>query len=84
MVVGQQRALALAVRGWRRDARHTAFEGLLTGGFRDDWPAGPDRDDGAPEELEDWEGLMLSTGRLAPARLAARQGWPWDRTIGVG
>jgi exodeoxyribonuclease V alpha subunit len=58
VIVGHKRALALAVKDWRRAARHTALGGLLKGEVQYTWPATPEADDHAPEELEDWEGLM--------------------------
>jgi exodeoxyribonuclease V alpha subunit len=38
VLVGQQKALRLAVRDWRREPRHTALEGLLAGTTRFAWP----------------------------------------------
>jgi exodeoxyribonuclease V alpha subunit len=52
VVVGQPRALRLAVRDWRREPRHTALAGLLTDTRRFAWPRGgaeagePTRDGG--------------------------------------
>jgi exodeoxyribonuclease V alpha subunit len=60
VIVGQQRALALAVKDWRRAARQTALAGLLTGDVRYAWPAGQGTDDTAPEEMEEWAGLLDS------------------------
>jgi hypothetical protein len=60
VLVGQKRALALAVKDWRRAARQTALEGLLTGALQYAWPAARDVDEGAPDELDDWEGLVGS------------------------
>jgi exodeoxyribonuclease V alpha subunit len=37
VLVGQQKALRLAVRDWRREPRHTALEGLLAGSTRFAW-----------------------------------------------
>jgi exodeoxyribonuclease V alpha subunit len=37
VLVGQQKALRLAVRDWRREPRHTALEGLLAGTARFAW-----------------------------------------------
>ena len=37
VIVGQKKALFLAVRDWRRAARHTALGGLLDGTLRFDW-----------------------------------------------
>ena len=38
VIVGQPKALRLAVRDWRREPRHTALEGLLAGTSRFAWP----------------------------------------------
>jgi exodeoxyribonuclease V alpha subunit len=57
VIVGQKKALFLAVRDWRRAARHTALGGLLGGTLRLAWrresdgPAVEQADEGA------WEGL---------------------------
>jgi exodeoxyribonuclease V alpha subunit len=62
VIVGQKRALALAVKDWRRAARHTALDGLLSGSIAYAWPpSGQHSDAVAPEELEDWEGLVGGT-----------------------
>ena len=58
VIVGQRRALALAVRDWRRAARHTALRGLLTGAVQYAWPAARDSVGTESEELEDWDGLL--------------------------
>jgi exodeoxyribonuclease V alpha subunit len=58
--VGQQKALRLAVRDWRRVARHTALDGLLAGTTRFSWPriiATADSD-GLEEDASAWEGLV--------------------------
>ena len=48
VIVGQKKALSLAVRDWRRAPRHTALGGLLDGTLRFAWArAGSARDDGA-------------------------------------
>lgn len=57
VLVGQKRALALAVKDWRRAERHTALEGLLTGTLRFDWPGEGDASAPPGEDLEPWEGL---------------------------
>jgi exodeoxyribonuclease V alpha subunit len=63
VVVGQRKALGLAVRDWRRAARSTSLEGLLTGALDFRWrhPGGsatPPTDD-----LTDaWEGLLSGNG----------------------
>jgi exodeoxyribonuclease V alpha subunit len=38
VIVGQQKALRLAVRDWRREPRYTALQGLLAGTTRFMWP----------------------------------------------
>jgi exodeoxyribonuclease V alpha subunit len=58
IIVGQKRALALAVRDWRRAARHTALDGLLTGEAGYTWPGARRADGMPPDEQEDWEGLL--------------------------
>jgi len=73
VIVGQQKALSLAVRDWRRTPRHTALGGLLTGTLRFAWEAWPPpHATGAPggaEDTEDadepmwelaWDGLLAS------------------------
>ncbi len=40
VLVGQPRALRLAVRDWRREPRHTALEGLLAGTLHFAWQRG--------------------------------------------
>jgi exodeoxyribonuclease V alpha subunit len=58
--VGQQKALGLAVRDWRRAARQTALEGLLAGTARFAWPrpTAPGGWDGMDEEPSAWDGLI--------------------------
>jgi exodeoxyribonuclease V alpha subunit len=59
VLVGQKKALGLAVRDWRRAPRHTALGGLLSGSVRMVWtPAG--REGTGPSEHDDeiWEGLL--------------------------
>jgi exodeoxyribonuclease V alpha subunit len=64
VIVGQPRALALAVKDWRRAARHTALGELLSGSLRFAWPRStlPMRaEDPArlmPESPESWDGLL--------------------------
>ena len=69
VIVGQKRALSLAVRDWRRAARHTALDGLLTGAVRFAWPrAGAEvPDEGADEDLNAWEGLTGTVDSIVPA-----------------
>ena len=60
IVVGQRKALSLAVRDWRRTPRHTALDGLLTGIARFTWPraaTGADSDASAGD-VNTWEGLV--------------------------
>jgi hypothetical protein len=58
VIVGQKRALALAVKDWRRAERHTALGGLLTGDVQYTWPATRDTSDGPSDDLDEWEGLV--------------------------
>jgi exodeoxyribonuclease V alpha subunit len=58
VLVGQKKALYLAVRDWRRAPRHTALDGLLTGATRFDWArVGPGAADSTDEDPGAWEGL---------------------------
>jgi exodeoxyribonuclease V alpha subunit len=60
VLVGQRRALALAVKDWRRTPRHTALDGLLAGTLRFAWPratASATEEAGA-WTLEAWAGLL--------------------------
>jgi exodeoxyribonuclease V alpha subunit len=56
--VGQQRALALAVRDWRRTTRQTALAGLLTEELRFSRPDAMHEESAAEDVAEDWEGLL--------------------------
>jgi hypothetical protein len=60
VVVGQPKALRLAVRDWRRAPRHTALAGLLTNTLRFAWPRGSPGigAGGSDEEARAWEGLL--------------------------
>ena len=58
VVVGQQRALAMAAKDWRRQARHTALDGLLAGTLRSVWPRPVPVAAGVPGEAAAWEGLI--------------------------
>jgi hypothetical protein len=60
VIVGQKRALTLAVKDWRRVARSTALAGLLTGSIAYAWPRSQPPDSDASDDLEVWEGLMGS------------------------
>jgi exodeoxyribonuclease V alpha subunit len=58
VLVGQKRALGLAVRDWRRTARQTALAGLLTEDLHFSWPE-PQRDaTGAEDAAGRWEGIV--------------------------
>jgi exodeoxyribonuclease V alpha subunit len=61
--VGQRKALGLAVRDWRRVARHTAFDGLLAGTTRFSWSRTIDSADSdvLEEDASIWEGLVEAT-----------------------
>jgi hypothetical protein len=56
VLVGQKRALALAVKDWRRAARHTALDGLLAGSLSYAWPSHVGGGD-EPDDRQDWDGL---------------------------
>jgi hypothetical protein len=59
-VVGQPKALRLAVRDWRREPRHTALAGLLTNTLRFTWPPGMTALGEAASTVDPgpWEGLL--------------------------
>jgi exodeoxyribonuclease V alpha subunit len=59
VVVGQPRALALAVKDWRRVERRTALAGLLDGTLRYAWPRpSTPTPEAALATPEAWEGLL--------------------------
>jgi hypothetical protein len=62
VLVGQTRALSLAIRDWRQTPRHTALAGLLQGTMNIRWLRAIEET--GMEEREDdpshWEGLMSS------------------------
>jgi exodeoxyribonuclease V alpha subunit len=58
VIVGQQRALAMAVKDWRRQERHTALDGLLAGTLRFTWARAQSADANVASPLPDWEGLI--------------------------
>jgi exodeoxyribonuclease V alpha subunit len=60
VVVGQRKALYLAVRDWRRAPRHTALGGLLDGTLRFEWKpsAGAPGPPTEEAELTVWDGLV--------------------------
>ena len=59
VIVGQNKALHLAVRDWRRAQRHTALDGLLAGSTRFLWRPAADRSEAEDGEEDErlWEGL---------------------------
>ena len=59
VIVGQKKALFLAVRDWRRAPRHTALGRLLDGTLRFGWkPSGGDLGQSTEEaETAIWEGI---------------------------
>jgi exodeoxyribonuclease V alpha subunit len=60
VLVGQKRALSLAVRDWRRAPRHTALDGLLAGTLRFEWPeaTAESTPESTEADLGAWEGLV--------------------------
>ncbi len=58
VLVGQRKALALAVRDWRRTTRQTALEGLLTEELRFHWRRAPSAEPDEATALSAWEGLV--------------------------
>ncbi|MGH2354182.1 MAG: LAGLIDADG family homing endonuclease, partial [Chloroflexota bacterium] len=64
VIVGQRKALGLAVRDWRREPRHTALAGLLTKRLQFAWPrpaaegAATDRAAEGEPDFDPWEGLI--------------------------
>jgi exodeoxyribonuclease V alpha subunit len=61
VLVGQRRALHLAVRDWRRTTRSTALEGLLGGTLEFQWRSHPASPLPVEDELaEGWEGLIAT------------------------
>jgi hypothetical protein len=61
VLVGQKKALGLAVRDWRRTPRPTALGGLLAGTLRFNWKhQGSDSSSVVDEDV--WEGLLASEG----------------------
>jgi hypothetical protein len=60
VLVGQARALRLAVRDWRREPRHTALEGLLAGALHFDWRRGSVEGGGEVNAADQplWESLL--------------------------
>jgi hypothetical protein len=62
VIVGQQRALAMAVKDWRRQERQTALAGLLVGTLRYEWPRRADPDGEPPGDADAWDGLLATAG----------------------
>ncbi len=61
IIVGQRRALAMAVKGWRQVPRQTGLRGLLTGATRFDWRRGQADLAGDTEgDTGSWDGLLGS------------------------
>ena len=62
VLVGQPRALRLAMRDWRREPRHTSLEGLLAGTLRFTWRRGAAEGGGEVDDADQplWEGLVES------------------------
>jgi exodeoxyribonuclease V alpha subunit len=58
VIVGQRKALGLAVRDWRRTPRHTALAGVLDGTLCFNW-AWPQEREAMGVEPE-WDGLLAS------------------------
>jgi hypothetical protein len=59
VIVGQTKALSLAVRDWRRTPRHTALDGLLDGTLRFAWPRDGAANDPSDEMPDlDWDDLV--------------------------
>ena len=63
---GAEAALALAVKDWRRAARHTALEGLLSGAVQYTWRPAGDWDATTAEELDQWQGLVGGSKESEP------------------
>jgi exodeoxyribonuclease V alpha subunit len=60
VLVGQEKALHLAVRNWRQATRHTALEGLLTSRLRFVRRATGELDDGLEDDEDRWVELLAS------------------------
>src|SRR5439155_20977073 len=60
VLVGQQKALRMAVHDWRRAPRHTALDGLLTGALTFSWPRATA--EAAEDEAVALEGLLGAAG----------------------
>src|SRR5215207_1883960 len=56
VIVGQRKALGLAVRDWRTKPRHTALAGVLEGTLRFTWSRTQRRETAGVEP--DWDGLL--------------------------
>ena len=56
VIVGQKKALYLAVRDWRREPRHTALGGLLDGTLRCAWRSVTQKEESDGAVAVVWEG----------------------------
>lgn len=59
VIVGQRKALSMAVRDWRRAPRYTALGGLLDGSTKYAWGRGRATEEETTDE-DWWEGLVGS------------------------
>ncbi len=59
VLVGQRKALGLAVSDWRRVPRHTALGGILTGGLKFSWSGHAHTAQEAPDVDSGWQGLCI-------------------------
>ena len=62
--VGQKRALALAVRDWRRTTRQRALAELLTEDLHFSWPEAMRDVTASDDDAERWEGLLEAPAEL--------------------
>jgi exodeoxyribonuclease V alpha subunit len=58
VLVGQRKALTLAVRDWRQTVRHTALSGLLAETLRFSWGRGMTVASSEDTEVAAWDGLV--------------------------
>ncbi len=60
VLIGQPRALRLAVRDWRRDPRHTALAGILLNTLHFTWPEVTITHGGTASDADalTWDGLL--------------------------
>jgi hypothetical protein len=62
VIVGQRKALAMAVRDWRRPPRYTALGGLLDGTTRYVWGRIGGGEEARADDEGWWEGLTGDAG----------------------